>query len=52
MNDMKYHIEEDDDGVPFFLKILAGILASGFTLSILAVFAKTAVDVWTGECIL
>lgn len=43
--------ENEGDGVPLALKILAVILSGGYTLFILAVLAKAAVDLWTGGCI-
>ncbi len=45
MNDYHY----DDWEFPLFLKIIAGVLGIGFTLLMLAVFAKIAVDIWTGS---
>lgn len=47
-----YDYEREDDGVPPALKIMAYILCGGFTLFILAVFAKVVVDIWTGGCLL
>lgn len=45
-----YDYECEDDGVPLALKIMAYILCGGFSLFILAVFAKVVVDLWTGGC--
>lgn len=47
-NDYRFNYEDDDDGVPVLLKLVACVLASGFTLFLLSVFAKAAVDIWTG----
>lgn len=47
-----YDYKHEDDGVPLALKIMAYILCGGFTLFILAVFAKVVVDIWMGECLL
>lgn len=40
----------DDKGLLLGMKIVLALLGGGFTLFLLAVFAKTAVDVWTGGC--
>ena len=45
-----YDYECEDDGVSLALKIMAYIICGVFTLFLLAVFAKTAVDIWTGGC--
>lgn len=51
-NDYDYHFkyEDEDEDVPVFLKIVACILGGGFTLFLLAVLAKAAVEIWTGGC--
>lgn len=51
-NDYGYHFkyEDEDEDIPVFEKIAAGILVGGFTLFLFAVLAKVAVVVWTGGC--
>ena len=38
------------DRLAAFLMAVAGILATGFTLVMLAFLAKVVVDTWTGGC--
>lgn len=51
-NDYGYHFkyDDEDEDVPVFVKILAIAFGGGFTLFLLAVLAKAAVDIWTGGC--
>lgn len=39
-----------DDGLLLGMKIMAALLGGGLALLMLAVFAKIAVDIWTGGC--
>nr|DAW36103.1 MAG TPA: hypothetical protein [Caudoviricetes sp.] len=48
---MNYRDDYDDDyGLILGMKIMTALLGGGLTLLLLAVFAKIAVDVWTGGC--
>ncbi len=51
-NDYDYHFkyEDEDEDVHVFWKVVSCILSGGFTLFLLAVLAKVAVDIWTGGC--